>query len=234
MPSKLVTVLLLLAARQSAPSSAKDSVESVQARMDKAASQFKSMTANVSYVTHTDVLNENTPETGTVTMEIVQAGEVRALFDFLTPDKYSVTYEKGRVQKYLPKINTIQEWNLDKHGEQLDQFLRIGFGTSGTMLAKDYDMSVVPETVKGSEATPTIRLRLIPKAGEAKKYVKQLELWIPQTGEPYPLQEKISEPSGDYRLITYTGMKINTPLAPDALQLKIPAGVIPNREHPGK
>jgi len=231
MPSKAVIVLLLLAALP-ATSTPNDSLASVRARMDKAASDFKSMTGNVTYLTHTDVLNDNTTETGNVTMEKVQAGEVRGLIQFLTPDKYTITFAKRRLQKYLPKINTIQEWNLDKHGEQLDQFLMIGFGTSGTMLAKDYDMSVVPETGKGSEATPTIRLRLIPKPGEVKEYVKQLELWIPQTGDPYPVQEKISAPNGDYRLITYTGMKINSPLAPDALQLKAPAGV--KTEHPGK
>jgi len=232
MPSKPVAAILLLAALPAAPSSAKDPLESVRARMDKAASEFKSMTANVTYVTHTDVLNENTTETGTVSME-VQAGEVHGLLNVLTPDKYVVAFEKRLLQRYLPKINTIQIWNLDKHGEQLDEFLRIGFGTSGTMLAKDYDMTVAGTgTLKGFEATPTIRLRLIPKAGEVKEYVKQLELWIPETGDPYPLQEKISAPSGDYRLITYTGMKINSPLAPDALKLKAPASV--KTEYPGK
>ena len=80
----------------------------------------------------------------------------------------------------------------------------IGFGTSGTELAKDYAMSVPgPETVKGLEGIKTIRLRLIPKAGEAREHIKQLELWIPESGDPYPLQEKISAPSGDFRLITY-------------------------------
>jgi len=233
MPSKAVTALLLLAALPAAPTSPKDSLESLRARMDKAASEFKTMTANVTYVTHTDVLNENTTETGTVTMQKVQPGEARGLIEFLTPDKYTIAFEKRLLRKYLPKINTIQEWNLDKHGEQLDQFLMIGFGTSGTMLAKDYDMTVAGTgTLKGFEATPTIRLRLIPKAGEVKEYVKQLELWIPETGDPYPLQEKISAPSGDYRLITYTGMKINSPLAPDALKLKAPASV--KTEYPGK
>ena len=236
MPSKLVTVLLLLAVLPAAPTSPKDSVESVRARMDKAAADFKTMTANVTYIIHTEVLNENTTQTGTVTMEKVQPGEVRGLLNVLTPesDKSTILFEKRKLQKYLPKIKTIQEWDLDKHGEELDQFLMIGFGISGTMLAKKYDMSVVPDTVKGSEPAPTIRLRLIPKNGEAKEYVKQLELWIPESGDPYPVQEKISAPSGDYRLITYTEMKINSTLAPDALQLPIPPGVKPKVETPGK
>ena len=79
---------------------------------------------------------------------------------------------------------------------------------------------------------PTIRLELIPKAGEVKEYLKKLELWIPQTGAPYPVREKISQSSGDYRLVIYSDLKINPPLKPNALQLKLPAGV--KFEQPGK
>jgi outer membrane lipoprotein-sorting protein len=106
----------------------------------------------------------------------------------------------------------------------------IGFGTSGTEIAATYDVTILgSEPVNGQAAT---RLQLIPKNGEAKKYVKKLELWIPEQGDPYPLREKISEPSGDYQLVTYSKVTINPPLQPDALQLKPPAGV--KIEHPGK
>jgi outer membrane lipoprotein-sorting protein len=205
----------------------------ILARMDKAASGFKNMTARATYVTHTDVINEDSTETGTVVMQKVAADEVRGLINFLEPDKHTVSIENRRVRVYYPKINTVQEFDLGKDGEQLDQFLMIGFGTSGTALAKGYEVSVLPtETVKGFDGVQTIRLQLIPKTGEALKYVTKLELWIPETGDPYPLQEKISEPSGDYRRITYTGIKTNQPLPPDALQLKPAPGF--KTEHPGK
>jgi outer membrane lipoprotein-sorting protein len=75
-------------------------------------------------------------------------------------------------------------------------------------------------------------LQLVPKNGEAKQYVTKLELWIPEQGDPYPLREKIFEPSGDYLLVTYIDQKINPPLKADALELKPLAGV--KVEHPGK
>jgi outer membrane lipoprotein-sorting protein len=46
------------------------------------------------------------------------------------------------------------------------------------------------------------------------------------------LQEKIYEKSGNYRLVTYSEMKINEPLKPDALKLKLPSGV--KTEYPQK
>jgi hypothetical protein len=62
--------------------------------------------------------------------------------------------------------------------------------------------------------------------------VQKLELWIPVEGDPYPLREKNIEPSRDYRLVTYSELKINPPLQPNALQLNLPQGV--KIEYPGK
>jgi outer membrane lipoprotein-sorting protein len=209
---------------------APDNVQQVLGRMDKASNDFKSMTAQVNWITHTDILNEDDKETGTVTMKKVQPGEVQGLVDFTSPDRKTVTFEKHKFQEYLPKMKTVQVFDLEKHGEQLDKFLMIGFGTSGMELAKDYDVSVLgKENVSGQSS---IHLQLIPKAPDARQYVQKLELWIPEQGDPYPLQEKIFEPSGDYRRVTYSDLKINPPLQPDALQLKLPPGV--KIEYPGK
>ena len=217
----------------SAPATSKESWQSIMARLDKAAADFKSMTARITYVTHTDVINENTTETGTVVMQKVRKGEMRSLIDFLTPDKRTVAFENRRLRIYYPKIKTVQEWDLGKHGEQLDQFLLIGFGTSGTSLAKNYTVTVLgTEPVPGMQGVEATKLILKPKAGEAKDYIQQLELLIPDSGDPYPLQEKISLPSGDYRLITYSDLKTNVALPPDALKLKLPVGF--KTEYPGK
>ena len=213
-----------------APAVASDKTQELIGRMDQAALRFRTMSSKVTYLTHTEVLHEDSTETGTAVMKKVQAGEVQGLIDFLTPDKRTVVFEKRRLQIFYPKIKTVQEWDLGKHGEQLDQFLMIGFGTSGMELARGYSMKVLgTESLKGQSA---IRVSLIPKTGEAKEYVAKIELWVPEHGDPYPLQEKVYEPSGDYRLVTYTDLKINAPLPPEALKLNLPAGV--KTEYPQK
>jgi outer membrane lipoprotein-sorting protein len=212
---------------------AKQSPHEVVSRMNKAANGFKSMTAHVSYVTHTDVLNEDNTETGDVIMQKVQPGEVQVRIDFTAPDVKTVNVDMRRFRVYYPKIKTLQIYDLANHGEQFDQFVMIGFGTSGTELARDYEMKVLgTEPLKGQEGVPSIHLELLPKTGEARQYVKKMELWIPEQGDPYPLREKITEPSGDYRLVTYSDLQINPPLKTDALQLKLPPGV--KTEYPGK
>lgn len=228
MPSGAFTVSLFALTLAASPVNPE-----VLQRLDSAAGRFQAMTAKVTYLTHTDVIDENSTETGDVVMKKVAPGEVQGLINFTAPNQRSVTFEKRSVQIYFPKINTLQVYDLENHGEQLDKFLMIGFGTSGSELAKDYTMMVLgAEAVKGMPGIQAIHLELIPKSGEAREYVKKVELWIPEHGDPYPLREKITEPSGNSRTMTYSQLKINPPLQPEALKLKLPPGV--KTEHPGK
>jgi outer membrane lipoprotein-sorting protein len=227
MRSRAFTTFLFLINLSAATDVPKDAI---LARMDKAAGEFKNMTARGTYLTHTDVINEDSTETGTAVMKKVAAGQVQGLIDF--PDR-TVSYENRTVRIYYPKMNTIQEFDLGEQSEQLDQFFKLGFGTSGTELAREWDVKALgTETLKGVEGKQTIRLQLIPKTAEWRKYVTKVELWIPETGDPYPVREKISQPSGDYKLITYTELKTNQPLPPGATQLKPRPGF--KTEHPGK
>lgn len=228
------TILLcLIALAATTLASPNDSLHALQARMDKAANEFKSMTSQVAWVTHTDVLNEDSTETGKITMKKVQAGEVQGLVEFIAPDKKFFSLGKQSLRIFIPKIKTVQVFELGDQADLVDQFVMIGFGTSGTTLARDYEMKVLPaEPVQGQPDVATIRLELIPKAGKVRELIKKVELWIPERGDPYPIQEKISQSSGDYRLVTYSDLKINPPLKPDAVQLKLPPGV--KTEYPGK
>jgi outer membrane lipoprotein-sorting protein len=232
-PRAFAAFLLLVTATVESSPSASSPLQEVLDRMDKAASTFRAMSAHVTYVTHTAILNQDDKESGTVVMKKVAPGEVQGLIDFIEPDPRTVQFEKRSLQIYYPKINTVNKWDLGKHGEQLDQFIMIGFGTSGTQLARDYAVKVLPaEKGTSPQDVSAIRLELVPKDGEVTKYVKKLELWIPQTGPPYPVREKISQSSDDYRLVMYSGLEINPTLKPDALQLKHPPGV--KFEQPGK
>jgi hypothetical protein len=70
-----------------------------------------------------------------------------------------------------------------------------------------------------------MKLSVIPKSENAKKYVSKVEMWVPVQGLPNPVQEKVYEPSGDYRIANYSDIRVNPPLKGDALKLKTPPGV---------
>lgn len=226
------TVLLFALSLTASLAFSNDDVHPLLSRMDKAASEFKAMTANVAWVTHTDVLNEDSAETGSIKMKKMPGGDVQGLVEFIKPDPKLVHLEKPNLQIYYPKTKILEVWDLGDQADQLYQFVMIGFGTSGTALAKDYDMKVLGmDTPKGQNA-PLIHLQLIPKSQKVKEYVTKIELWIPEQGDPYPVVEKVSQPSADYRSVNYSDLQINRSLSKDALKLNLPAGV--RTEYHGK
>jgi len=229
-----VTTLVALIGSLSfaAPAENKADSQALLIRMDKAAVGFKAMTAQVTHVTHTDVLNDDSTESGTVIMQKLPTGEVGGRVDIVTPDPHTLSFEKKQIRRYFPKIKTLEVYDLGEKGELLDKFMMIGFGTSGAELAKDYDVTVLGVDSLKDQIGKFVHARLLPKSADIRQYVKSAELWIPEGNDPYPVREKILQPSGDYLIVTYNELRINPSLKPDALQLTLPSGV--NTVHPGK
>ncbi len=210
------TLVLLAIPALSAP----PTEQQLLARMDQAASSFQAMTAQIRQISHTEVINDNSEETGSVAMVRAGSKDFRGLIEYAAPDQKVMLFANKQLQIYNPKTNIVQVIDLGKHGEQVAQFFMVGFGTSGKDIAKSYDVSVKgAEQVQGQTTT---KVELIPKSAEAKQYLTKMEMWIPAES-PYPVQEKLYQPSGDYTLWTYRDLKINPVLAKDALESKIPA-----------
>jgi outer membrane lipoprotein-sorting protein len=175
----------------------------ILARMDQAAAKFQQMSADVKRTTHTVVIDEYSVESGSVHMRRMPTGEVQGLVELTAPDHKFYSFEKRTLRIYTPNINTIQVFDLGQHGEQLDQFLSIGFGTSGRELAKGYEVEVAAE----NNVPGTTKVKLTPRDAEVKKYLTRIDLWI--TDENYPIQEKLFEPSKDSVLVNYSNVHIN-------------------------
>ena len=185
--------------------------------MDRSAAAFKSMSADVKWVEHTAVINDDAVDTGTIKLKRSKR-DIRALVEFMEPDRKSVSLHEKKVEIYYPKIQTIEEYDVGAHRELLNQFLLIGFGTSGKELAEEYNMSVLGNGTV--DVQKTTRLELVPKSPDALKHLKKLEIWLGENG--YPVQQKFYLPGGDYKLVTYTNVKVNVPLSDADLKLKVP------------
>ena len=197
------------------------SLDEVMAAMDKSSATFRDMSAKLTRVDHTAVINDTSQESGTVMMKRVSARDVRLRIEFADPDPRSVVFEKATAQIYNPKIQTVQVYDLGKQRSLVDQFLLLGFGTSGAELAKSYTLKAAgEETVAGQ---PTTRLELLPRTASVQEHLKRAELWLTAAG--YPVQQKFHRPSGDYTLITYRDVQLNTGFPEAALRLSLPKGV---------
>jgi outer membrane lipoprotein-sorting protein len=221
--SALSLVFLLATGGQGA-----ESASAVLDRLDQSARGFRNVMADVVRVTHTAIINDNSEESGH--MKMIRSGSgVQVLIEFTRPDAKVYVFRDKKAEVYYPKIQTIHEYDLGKSKSLVEQFLLLGFGTSGKDLSKSYMVTAGGEdSINGAKAT---RLELAPKSAKVKEYFSKVELWIPLDAG-YPVRQKFHQASGDTTTITYSNPRLNTALTSDALLLKAPVGA--KREYPQK
>lgn len=203
--------------------------DDVLTQMDQAAAKFNGMTANLNRIIYTKVIDDKSAESGVIRLKKLSSRGLQVLIDFNKPDAKTVVFGGKKAEIYYPKLNTVHEYDLGKHSDLVDQFLLVGFGTTGKELKANYSVTYVGEETVNAQKTH--RLELVPLNSQRKEKLRKMELWIAQDGI-YPLQQKFLQPSGDYYLFTYSNVVINPALTDDAFKLTLPKGV--KRERPQK
>ena len=200
---------------------AADDVHDTLARMDLEAKTFHQITGKLQKTEFTAVLDDVSKESGRMWLQRA-GGKLAMRVEIDVPQPKSVGVEGSSASIYYPKMNTVQIYDLGKAGALVDQFLAIGFGSSGKDLEKNY--TVTPggeEMVNGEKVT---RLKLVPKSAKVLEQIRNVELWIPLNAG-HPVQQKVIEPGGNYYLFTYSDLKLSTDLPADTFRLKLPGNV---------
>jgi outer membrane lipoprotein-sorting protein len=194
-----------------------DSLEDVLARMDSAAKEFKSYSANVKWLDYTKIINEKDETNGAMRLQRTKSG-VSGIVDFSSAqDPYIVHVDGTKGQKYLPKANEIQDFNMRKFAGTLDQLLLLGFSVTREEMQRDYDIKL--GGAEKVDSVGTTRIILAPKSAETLKMIRTIELWI-QDGKGYPIQiKRTTAPSGNYQIFTFSNLQLNPPLPPTAFEL---------------
>ena len=195
--------------------------QAILARMDEAAPKFRSMSAMIQMVTFTAIISDKTVENGSLKMQRLPGGEVRALLDFsgAHTDARQIGFFGRMIQIYYPKLKTYQEYDVGKNTDVLNQFLLLGFGSSGKDLSNSYDIS--DEGMEKVAGADTTKLLLLPKDEGVKKRLSKIEMWIP-AGATYPVQQQFYEASGNYRVVTYSNVRLGSAVK-GKLELKLPS-----------
>lgn len=213
-------ILVALAAGSALLSAA--SLEDVLARMDKSAAGFRSLTAKLKSTTYTALIKDTEEKSGRLTLLRPKLKEMKMLVEFDQPNPQSVSLLGRKVLIYQPKLPLVQEYDLGKQGNLVEQFLLLGFGTPGSELKKGYGVKLLgEETVRGVKCD---HLELTPKSAEVLKYVRRIEVWVSQA-EGITMRQKIHKPSQDFQLYEYSDIKVNPPVTEETVRLKIPKGV---------
>jgi outer membrane lipoprotein-sorting protein len=192
--------------------------------MDQAAPGFQAMSANIRLTTYVAVITDTTVEDGTLVMQRLKNGSVRAVLDFSHQKDASanriIGFLGNIVRMLYPNAKTYQDYDVGKKSDVLQQFLLLGFGSSGKELAQSYDVTAEgTENVGGQDTT---KLLLVPKTPTVKDRLLKIEMWIPANAA-YPIQQRFYEPANNYRIASYSGINFKPAIKGKQLDLKIPS-----------
>jgi outer membrane lipoprotein-sorting protein len=215
---KYAAALLLAAAGQLLIA---EPLDAILAHMDRAAKDFKSVSAKTRDDEWVAVIDETNTQNGQMVMKRTKKGVV-GLIKFGAPDPRVFHIDGSKLEAYYPNANTLNVYDAGKNTQVVNQFVLLGFGTSGSELSKEYTIKVVGAEKVGS--VNTTHLELLPRSPEMQKYISKLELWIAD-GETNPRQEKLTYPSKNYSFYHFSDVQVNPSLPESAFELKLPKNV---------
>jgi hypothetical protein len=167
----------------------------------------------------TVVVNDRSTESGQ--MQVRRDDKMR--IELTSPDPRTILRDGDHLYIYTPKTSQVEEYDLSKHRDLVDQFLLLGFGTSGGKLEKE-----LPDHRRGrgddrhkkwcgwnSRPSPTTCASKYPRStfGSTKR-----PLGFPRSKSSYETG------TADYFIVRYTNVARNVSLPDSRFKPHWPAG----------
>jgi len=192
----------------------------ILSHMNETAKRLRTLSADLEYTKVTVVVDDKSTERGQLFYQKGKSPQM--LIDFKQPDPKTILMKRNKAEIYLPKINQIDEYNLEKHSELVQQFLLLGFGTESSELRKAYNVKLTGEEDIGGDTTAV--LDLTPRKESVAAQLAKVQLWISEESW-LPVQQKFIEPSGDYLLTRYTQVTVDRELSSSTFEIQAADGV---------
>jgi outer membrane lipoprotein-sorting protein len=198
-------------------------LESVLRQLDVQDKTFRSLSADVERTKVTVVVNDHSTETGTL---LVRGDKM--LLQMKSPDVRTVLRTGDNLYVYTPGLNRVEEYNLGKNRTMVDQFLLLGFGTSGNELQKSYLVTLLGEPLLDEKKT--VELELTPKSADARNQISKIQIWFDESSW-LPVQQQFNKTgSGDYFTIRYSKIVRNPAIGESEFKPHWPKGT--EKVHP--
>ncbi|HKQ85848.1 MAG TPA: outer membrane lipoprotein carrier protein LolA [Candidatus Acidoferrales bacterium] len=176
-------------------------LDAILKQLDRSAKNFHSLSADVERTKVTVVVNDRSTEAGTLLVR-----NDKMLLQMNPPDSRTILRNGDNIYVYTPGLNQVEEYNLGKNRDLADEFLLLGFGTSGSQMEKGFQVKYTgEETIEGKKDA---LLDLTPRSAAVLKQFSKIQIWLDETTW-LPDQQQFTENGGDYLIIRYTKMVRN-------------------------
>jgi outer membrane lipoprotein-sorting protein len=194
-------------------------LETILRQLDHEAKSFQSLTANIEHTKVTVAVNDKSTETG----QIAVRHDEKMRIEFTQPDARTILRAGNDLFVYNPKIKRVEEYDLGKHRALVDQFLLLGFGTSGAELEKSYLVTLLGEDSLDNHQV--VKLELTPKSEDVRNQIAKVHIWIDESTWLAVQQQFFETGGGDYFIIHYTNVVKNPRITDDRFKPHWPKGV---------
>jgi len=218
----LIALLLLSVRHAVAATPAPDQKDEVLRRLDEAAKNFRSTSADFQFDTYiTDPIPDQETQKGAVYYERTgknfrMAAHIREENGKPVPKVY--VYSGGVVRLYEQLIDQVT--TLTKAG-QYESWFMLGFGASGKELEEKWEIKYLgSETLlDGNTKIKTEKLEMVPKDLGIRKNLPKVTVWM-DTERGISLKQVFDEGQGQTRVAVYFNIKVNETLPANAFTIK--------------
>lgn len=194
-------------------------LDTVLHQLDHEAKSFHSLSAGIEQTKVTVAVDDKSTETGLISVR----RDEKMRIEFTQPDPRTILRAGNDLFLYNPKIKRVEEYDLGKHRDLVDQFLLLGFGTSGTELQRGYLVTLLGE--ESLDNRQVVKLELTPKSEEVRKQISKVHIWIDESTWLVAQQQFFETGGGDYFIIHYSNVVKNPLLSDDKFKPHWPKGV---------
>ncbi|HEU5341287.1 outer membrane lipoprotein-sorting protein [Edaphobacter sp.] len=178
-------------------------------QMDAASTRFHTAEADFRWDLYERVVRQTTTQNGSIYFE--KTGAATQMGAKINPPYAKfLEYKNGTLRLFDPGADHLTILHAGANQQQYESFLTLGFGGSGTALAKSWNITLQgKETLNdGSGPVDTVKLDLVPKDPKVLENVTHITIWV-DLKRGVSLKQQFFLPSEDQKTATYTHIRYN-------------------------
>jgi len=210
MTLRRLAALLLLAAPLVLPAQVKPGALDAALRdLDAGSTRFKTAEADFQWDFYEVVVKETTTQHGSIYFK-KNGGKLEMGSKINPPGAKYLAYKDGKLAVFDPATKDLKILTAGQNKAQYESFLTLGFGGSGTDLAKAWTVTDLgtEQMSDGAATVPVTKLDLVSKDSGVRNMFSHITIWV-DLNRAISLKQQFFTPAGDYRTATYTNIRYN-------------------------
>ncbi|WP_260705520.1 LolA family protein [Edaphobacter flagellatus] len=195
-------------------------LDAVLRQMDAGSAKFKTAEADFQWDFYERVVKETTTQHGTIYFK-KDGTKLEMGAKVLPPQAKFVAYKDGKLSLFDPGTHDLKLFAAGQNKAQYESLLTLGFGGSGSDLAKAWTITDLgnEQLSDGANTVTTTKLDLVSKDANGRNMFTHIVIWI-DPARAISLKQQFFTPSGDYRTAIYTNIRYNQPVNAKPYQFK--------------